>query len=214
MCSDTGPYHAVVREAADTLSKTGLQFTRFAIGLFMDYFGAPHIPSHLRTFVWGVDVNSRRAAIPGSGEDVMTMTYSKDVARFIERLLDDDDWPERSIISGSDVTFKQLLSLAEKHRGKYLGEDEVSNKGVNINAGPGFDVTYDSAEKLARGEATVWSSDSGYGGVDPVTMCAYLGLGVVNGKLLLPKEGRLNDRYPEVKPLTIDQLLAEAWGAK
>lgn len=116
--SDTDEFHADVRRAADTLRKTGLQFTRFAIGLFMDYFGAPNIPTHLRSFVWGIDARNRQAAIPGSGNDIMTATYSKDVARYVERLLDDDVWSEWSIVSGSDFTMNQLLALVEKYTGK------------------------------------------------------------------------------------------------
>lgn len=112
-------FTAHILSAVEALKKTNLQYTRFAIGIFMDYFGIPNIPSHLTPFIWGVDVARRRAAIPGSGNDIMAMTYSKDVARFVERLLEDQDWPEYSIVSGSDVTFNQILALAKECTGKY-----------------------------------------------------------------------------------------------
>lgn len=90
----------------------------------------------------------------------------------------------------------------------------VRIKGAHITLGEKFNVTYDSEEKLARGEATVLSSDAGYGGADPKAICAYFGMGLIQGKVEVPKEGRLNDRYPEIKPLSIEQLLSQAWGAK
>jgi nucleoside-diphosphate-sugar epimerase len=56
------------------------------------------------------------------------MTYSKDAARFIERLLEDGDWPEYSIISGSDTSFTQILALAQEYTGKYRRELQKENK--------------------------------------------------------------------------------------
>lgn len=38
-----------------------------------------------------------------------------------------------------------------------------------------------------------------------------LGLQLIKEELKLPEEGRLNDRYPEVKPMTIAELIATAW---
>ncbi|CAH0014482.1 unnamed protein product [Clonostachys rhizophaga] len=117
-----------VLRAVDALRESGLQYTRFAIGVFMDYFGIPNIPSHLKPFVWGVNIAKRRAAIPGSGDEILSMTYSKDVARFIERLLEDGDWPEYSIVSGSDTSFNQILTLAQEYTGKYGRELKKENK--------------------------------------------------------------------------------------
>ncbi|KAJ4136542.1 hypothetical protein NW768_004158 [Fusarium equiseti] len=112
-------FTAGIIRAGGALKNSGLQYTRFAIGIFMDYFGIPNIPSNLSPFIWGVDVARRCAAIPGSGNEIMAMTYSRDVARFIGRLLEDEDWPEYSIISGSDTSFNEILHLAQECTGKY-----------------------------------------------------------------------------------------------
>ncbi|CAI6030275.1 unnamed protein product [Clonostachys chloroleuca] len=187
--AEENKFTAGVLRAVDALHESGLQYTRFAIGMFMDYFGTPNIPSHLRPFIWGVDIAKRRAAIPGSGDEIISMTYSKDVARFIERLLEDGDWPEYSIVSGSDTSFNEILALAQEYTGN---------------------VTYDSKEKLDKNEATLLD-DSSYGGMDPRMMMSMLGLQIIKEELKLPEEGRLNDRYPEVKPMTIAELIATAW---
>ncbi|CAH0058346.1 unnamed protein product [Clonostachys solani] len=189
-------FTAEVLRAVDALRESGLQYTRFAIGIFMDYFGTPNTPSHLSPFVWGVDIAKHHAAIPGSGNEILSMTYSKDVARFIERLIEDGNWPEYSIISGSDTSFNQILALAQEYIGKYRHED--------------FSVTHDTKEKLEKNEATLLD-DSSYGGMDPRVMMSVIGLQLIEGGLELPSEGRLNDHYPEFKPMTIAELIARAW---
>ncbi|KAL0944654.1 NmrA-like family protein [Colletotrichum truncatum] len=183
--------------AAETLAKSGLTFTRIAQGIFMDYFGQPNIPSHLRPFKWAIDVPSRRAAIPGTGNETLSLTYSKDLARFVDRLVDDDVWPEYSIICGADTTLNEIVAAAEEATGEK------------------FDVTYDTVDDLKAGKATAIFSDSeSYAGMDPTMMAVVVGLQVVEGKLALPKEGRLNDKYPDIQPLSINAFMAKAWSKK
>lgn len=179
-------------QTAKALEKSGLKYTRFAIGVFMDYFGQPHIPSHLRPFKWALDIESRRAAIPGTGNEVLSMTYSKDVARFVDRLVDEDEWPEVSIVSGSDTTLNEMVAIAERVTGDK------------------FNVTYDSLEELKAGKATVVSkSDGSYNGIDPVMIAAIVGTSLAEGKAMLPKDGRL--AFPDIQPMSVEELITQAW---
>lgn len=183
--------------AAEALDKSSLKYTRIPIGIFMDYMGLPHIPSHIRNFPWAFDFPSRRAVVSGTGNEPFTMTYSKDLALFVARLIDEDEWPEWSFISGSDVTQNQIVALAEKALGDKLA------------------VTHDSLEDLKVGKATVlFPSEETYGGMDPAGMMAMLGASVAEGEMLLPKEGRLNDRFPDVQTTSIDDLITRAWTGK
>lgn len=84
----------------------------------MDYFGQPNIASEMSPYVWALDPHNRQAAIPGTGNSLMTFTYSVDVARFVVQLLKDEHWSEHSIISGVDTTFNQTLAIAERVIGK------------------------------------------------------------------------------------------------
>uniref|UniRef100_A0A0B7KC18 NAD(P)-binding domain-containing protein n=1 Tax=Bionectria ochroleuca TaxID=29856 RepID=A0A0B7KC18_BIOOC len=177
-----------VLRAVDALRGSGLQYTRFAIGIFMDYFGIPNIPSHLSPFVWVLTL-------------LNAVLQYLDAARFIERLLEDGDWPEYSIISGSDTSFTQILALAQEYTGKYRRELQKENKRM---------TSPQRKEKLEKNEATLLD-DSSYGGMDPRMMRSTIGLQLIKGDLELPKEGRLNDRYPEIKPMTIAELIAKAW---
>jgi dTDP-D-glucose 4,6-dehydratase len=163
----------------------------------MDYFGQPHVPSHLRPFKWVFDMATRRVAIPGTGDELITMTYSKDMARFVARLVEEDEWPEYSLVSGSDASLNQVVALIEKALGSKL------------------DVARDSAEDLKAGKVTdLFGGEEMYGGLDTATTAIFLGLAVVEGKALLPKEGRLNDRFPNIKVKSIEELTAEAWIGK
>lgn len=65
---------------------------------------------------------------------------------------------------------------------------------------------------LEKGKATLVFDDSAsFNGVDPTMMSALIGSSVVKGQMLLPKNGRLNDKFPDVKPKSIESFMTEAW---
>jgi nucleoside-diphosphate-sugar epimerase len=103
---------------ARALKKTQLEYTRISIGFFSDYWGLPHIETNLRPFHWFLDIDKGVAAIPGTGDEKFTVTYSKDLALIIVKLLDiGERWPERLCLSGSDISLNELVAHAEKIRG-------------------------------------------------------------------------------------------------
>ncbi|KAF9872797.1 NmrA-like family protein [Colletotrichum karsti] len=181
------------------LEKSGLQYTRIFAGVFMDYWAMPHVHSYLAPFSPGIDMSLKKAVVPGSGNDVFTVTYSIDLARFIVRLLDEETWPKTAPVSGSDVTFNEVIALVEK------------------TLGSKFEVIYDDVDKLKRGEATVLSSmDATDGFPEHILkqMTAEFGLMVVSGNCGLSREGRLNDQFPEIHVSTLEELLTKAWAGK
>ncbi|TID04711.1 Isoflavone reductase-like protein A622 [Colletotrichum higginsianum] len=162
------PYANVWLRAADALKASGLEYTRFINGFFLDYWG----------------------------NEPLTVTYTVDVSRFIVRALDDKDWPEFSIVAGSDLTLNEALAKVEKVRGKK------------------FNVTYDSEEKLKNNQSTVLL---GYEGVAPDEaqwLDSMMGRMIIGGWLSMPKENRISEKHPDIIPLTVDELLAKYWGAK
>ncbi|KAK6218582.1 hypothetical protein QIS74_06462 [Colletotrichum tabaci] len=182
--------------AADALKASGLEYTRFVNGFFMDYWGMPHIKTHMPAFNFAFDIENCKAVIPGSGNEPLTLTYTVDVARFVVRALDVEDWPELSIISGSDLTLNEALAKIERIRGKK------------------FDVIYDSEEKLNSNQSTILS---GYVGIPDEmfqSLNSAFGRTIIQGYLAMPKENRISDKHPDIRPLTVDELLAKSWGAK
>ena len=57
------------------------------------------------------------AGIPGDGNAPVTLTYTFDVARFVVAALDLEAWPRELRIVGDEVTFNQLVAIAEEVKG-------------------------------------------------------------------------------------------------
>ena len=105
-------------DAANRLQSSSLKYTRVIPGFFMDYWGMPHVQTHLQPCTFGINIAKRAAAIPGDGNDVICMTYTHDMTSFMVKLLDLDDWPEFSVVVGDEVTYNQILTMAEEITGQ------------------------------------------------------------------------------------------------
>lgn len=89
-------------------------------GFFMDYWGIPHIKTHLQPLTFGIDISSGTAAIPGDGNNLICMTYTYDLALYLVKALDLDKWPEFSIVVGDQVTYNEILGMAEEFTGELI----------------------------------------------------------------------------------------------
>ncbi|KAF7585968.1 hypothetical protein BBP40_009759 [Aspergillus hancockii] len=182
-------------EAADLLAKTKLQYTRVIPGFFMDYWGMPVVRTNLQPFTFGIDIASCQAAIPGDGNDVLCMTYTYDMAAFMVRLLDEEKWPEFSVIVGDQITYNQLLQLAEQIRGRK------------------FQVTYDNAEQIKEGNVTVppMPAETGYSVEELKETTALVSRLTIARVFDLPVDNRLNARFPDIETMKIKDFLHNAW---
>lgn len=107
------------QNVVDELKKTNLEWTLFMNGWFMDYWVQPWVSPHMLAEVPFVDIPAKEASVPGDGEVVITTTLTRDVARFIKRAIEDGErWPEKSLIIGDQVTFNEIIHIAEKARGR------------------------------------------------------------------------------------------------
>ncbi|RAL13873.1 uncharacterized protein BO97DRAFT_366268, partial [Aspergillus homomorphus CBS 101889] len=171
-----------------------LKYTRMIPGFFMDYWGMPHVQTHLEPYVFGIDIAHCRAAIPGDGNDKLCMTYTYDMAKYLVKLLEvDGEWPECSVVVGDTVTYNQLLGVAEEVRGRE------------------FSVVYDSAEKIKQGQVTVPAIPPGSSEAEAREMTALVSRLTIAGVFDLPADNRLNARFPEIVPVKVKDLLVEAW---
>ncbi|PWY89636.1 NmrA-like family protein [Aspergillus sclerotioniger CBS 115572] len=181
--------------AAELLHKSSLKYTRVTPGIFMDYWGMPNVRTNLQPCVIGIDVANCWAAIPGDGNDRMSVTYSYDMAAFIVKLLDLEEWPEFSVFVGDEITYNELLELAEQVRGKK------------------FEVVYDSVEKIKEGDVTIPSSHPGTSDEETRETAALVSRLTIAGAFDLPKE-RMNTRFPDLKPLEMREFLLDVWENK
>ncbi|OJJ31616.1 hypothetical protein ASPWEDRAFT_72512 [Aspergillus wentii DTO 134E9] len=182
-------------DAAAALKKSSLQYTRVVPGFFMDYWGMPNVRTNIDPLTFGINIAKGQAAIPGDGNDVISMTYTYDMAKVLVRALDLEEWPEFSVIVGQDVTYNQLLRWAEEIRGKK------------------FQVVYDSADKINQNQVTVppMPDGIGYSEEEIQEMTALVSRLTVAGAFKLPVENRLNARFPGINLVSVKEFLTNAW---
>ncbi|KAF5007111.1 hypothetical protein FDECE_6542 [Fusarium decemcellulare] len=184
--------------AQEELKKTNLEWTLFHIGFFLDFWAGPNIKTYMHPVATFIDIPHQVAAIPGSGDVPVAFTYSQDVARFVTASLDLDHWEPASFAVGDRVTWHEFVKAAE----------EVT--------GDKFNVTYDSVEKLSKGEVTELPGHvPAYAFVPKVVLQQALSvyaLWSAEGAFSLVSERTLNDVFPEIKPMGVREMLQKAWG--
>lgn len=111
--------------ATNALKETKLKYTRIFPGYFMDYWGMPNARTRLKPLAYAVDIPNHRAIIPGDGNNVVTFTYSYDMAKFIAKLLGTEEWPELAYMGGDDLTLNELVKMAEEITGMILTSDTI-----------------------------------------------------------------------------------------
>lgn len=124
--------HRGARRALE--ATTTLEYAYVYPGMFMDYFGIPHVATHLRELCLFLDPSNGVAAVPGDGSAKMATSFTTDVARYIALALELDRWPQVLLTAASTVTPKELVALAEK------------------NLGRSMEVTYQSTDVLKKHE--------------------------------------------------------------
>lgn len=87
-----------------------------------------------------------------------------------------------------------------------------TSNNIHVGSGKKFKVTYDSLEQIELGNVTVPPQPEGvdFSSDELKELTALVSRLTVNNVFDLPKD-RLNRRFPEVKPLTVRELLRTAW---
>ncbi|KAF5985005.1 SDR family [Fusarium coicis] len=183
-------------KAVEVLEKTNLEFSLVSIGLFLDYWAAPRIPTHIRAANILIDPENNAAVIPADGNTPATFNHSTDAAKHTVALLDIPKWKRRYTIIPNRMMLNEAVELAE----------EV--KGVK------FDVKYFSVEQLKSGENDLTPSmkkalpEEMHGGMK--AMLALSGIGMATGSNDIRGIGDLVAEFPDIKPVTVKDVW-EAW---
>ncbi|KAF2735549.1 NAD(P)-binding protein [Polyplosphaeria fusca] len=193
------PQSAYRRATQAELRKTELEWTKVYNGLFLEYYGMPYVESFLPSFTSVVDMPYKTAAIPGTGDDVMTFIYSKDMAALVVAALDLPAWEETLSCIGEKMTWNEFVRVAE----------EITDSK--------FKVSYDPEEKLRSGKVTLLPSGTSsyavftediYQGILSVA-----GLHLIAGLFDLPEEYSLSRKFPEIKVMGVRDMLS-VWKGK
>ena len=158
----------------------------------------PLARTYLQPYTFGISIPDGKAVIPGDGNNVICMTHTQDMANYLVRILDLDEWPEISVIVGDELTYNRLLAMAEEMRGQK------------------FDVIYDSVEKINAGNVTVPPMPAGtdYPPEEVQEITALVDRLVINGVFDLPRENRLNNEFYDVRARTMREFLEYTWNNK
>lgn len=199
------------------LRSTTLEWTRFSVGLFMDYYGIPAIKTHFPPMSFAVDMSSKKAAIPGTGNEMLALTYSYDVAKFVSAHLGAPNWEEETYVYGEKTTWNAFIKVAEEVTGmkRHISNHIPVHEFLLILfvSGAQFEVSYDPIEKLARGEVTELPShkeelaNSPFPAPFARQILALLGSWVVGGQFDIPIEKALNKSFPDIKPMRVREML-------
>ncbi|KAL1646961.1 hypothetical protein SLS61_007557 [Didymella pomorum] len=183
-------------QSLEVLRKTNLEWTQFHNGLFLDYYGMPHIESNLSPFVVFVDIAHRTAAIPGTGDELINLTYTKDLAKFVVASLSLEKWDEVMQVYSDQSSVNHIVKLAEEATGDK------------------FKVYHDSDEQLREGKITELPSHPYIYPYFPKPLLEGLlskfGLWVLHGIMNFSLEGSLNEKFPEIKTTSLKETI-DAW---
>ncbi|KPM40528.1 hypothetical protein AK830_g6051 [Neonectria ditissima] len=181
------------------LKNTNLEWAVVNNGTFLDYYAPSTLKTHYKHGTVVVDIPNAAAGIPGTGNELMTFTYTLDIARFTVAALDLPSWPRTIRIIGETLTYNELVKLAEEARGVK------------------FDVKYDDLEKLKRFEITELPGHlDDYKNFPKHVLLPFLSIFqrcMAEGLGSVPKEGSLNELFSEIKPLTVRALMNQYWKA-
>lgn len=87
---------------------------------------------------------------------------------------------------------------------------------IHHNAGAEFDVGYYDEDSIRKGDVTRLTSQLVPGVFDEESreLMMHFELMVLGGAYLLPSEDRLNDVFPDMPPMGIEEMIEKAWSLK
>ncbi|KAH7176735.1 hypothetical protein EDB81DRAFT_898175 [Dactylonectria macrodidyma] len=166
-------------------------------GYFMDYWGVPVVKSYMQPSTSVLDIPNAAAGIPGTGNEPIIFSHTTDVAKFVAALLDSDEWDPVSYVVGDKLTWNEFLRLAEEVRGVK------------------FEVAYDSIEKLRNGEITELPGQVAIYPFYPKEALQKVLAGIecfmAEGAFDYKTPTTLNEKFPEIRPLKVKDMLQKAW---
>ncbi|KAI1324805.1 NAD(P)-binding protein [Xylariaceae sp. FL0255] len=179
-----------------------LEYTSFYTGFFSDYWGYPVVKTYMRPASLVLDIQNNAAVIPGAGNTRVGFAHTSDVAKYVTAAMDLEKWEREYNLVVDNITLNEFLALAENARGVK------------------FDVTYDSVETLKSGKFTELPAQSksglfGTAAGDAIRkhLAASL-LTLDSGRFDFDDGVRGRDAFPEIKPMTVKDILEEAWGRR
>ena len=125
--------YAGKREVWDAVVTSGMEYTRFSCGIFMGLLatgtpkgvtragaeegagsGEEEALAGLRPWNFVVNVKAGTGDLPGDGRGKVVFTDTRDVARFVERALGMESWPEELGMRGDLMDWREVVGVLEE----------------------------------------------------------------------------------------------------
>jgi len=167
------------KEVFEYLQQSGLEYTLILNGAFMDNVGTPYMPQF--------DLEHQTFQYWGDGETPLDFTTTDDTAKYVAEAVTDPDLANTALeVAGDVLTAKQLKAAYEEATGNQLAEKPLGS------------VT----------ELQAWIANKKPSASSPLEYVPQqYEYTMVSGKGKLDRIQ--NDRYPQIKPLTIKQFLSQ-----
>jgi hypothetical protein len=129
--------YAGKREVWDAVVASGMEYTRFSCGIFMGLLatgtskgitdvgakegagsGEEEALAGLRPWNFVVNVRAGTADLPGDGRVKVVFTDTRDVARFVEKALGMERWPEELGMRGDLMDWREVIGVLEDIQGR------------------------------------------------------------------------------------------------
>jgi uncharacterized protein YbjT (DUF2867 family) len=176
----------------DAVQASGLEYTRFINGLWMNIWGlgAPRNETEALAGYSGppflIDLKARSALIPGNGSQKVAFTNMRDIGKFVAASLDLPHWEPDSRIVGDKLSYEEVVTLAERTTGH-------------------------SFEKTYYPEAQIDSVLAGNPEPEQLFFHQFMKL-IVDGAFDF--EGTLNAQIPSVNTVPAGEYLTQYWGGE
>lgn len=114
------PPNTFREQTLEALRKTDLEWTQFHNALFLDYYGMPYVQTYLTPLVFAVDIANKTAAIPGAtGDEMISFTYTKDLAKFVVAALGLPKWNQEYHCYSDNATWQEVVQISEEMTGEH-----------------------------------------------------------------------------------------------
>jgi uncharacterized protein YbjT (DUF2867 family) len=181
-------YRELKTPVREKVKASGIEYTLFLTGIFMDYCASPQkASSSLNNLIIGVDFNKGEANIVGTGDDPFCLTRGEDVGRFVAAALDLEKWDEKLGMVGSRTTWNELIKLGEQVRGKK------------------FHVKRQTVEEAMEGRHPNPPNRI-------INFLAEAFTAICQGEFDI--EPNLNEKFPQITPMAINEFIQQWWGGK
>ncbi|KAL7897122.1 hypothetical protein HDV63DRAFT_411476 [Trichoderma sp. SZMC 28014] len=187
---DKVAYYKVKESVWEAVKKSGLEYTRFINGLWLNIWAAdaPREEAVGRSGYLGpsfiIDTKAGTVSIPGDGSRKVAFTDMRDIGKYVTAALDFEKWDEDSFIVGEKVSVNEFVDKFERISGKPLNKTYFSSAQIN-------GLIAENKESVMGMIYEIWRL-------------------IDDGDFDIP--ATINQKAPEVKPITIDEFFTRHWG--